>query len=76
MGRDDGILGEAICAFIVLKDGLDATATELQRLCHENLPPYKVPRDIKFIKALPKTENMKIKRSELKKLIETQAEVN
>jgi acyl-coenzyme A synthetase/AMP-(fatty) acid ligase len=76
IGREDRILGQAICAFVVLKDGLDVTASELQRLCHENLPPYKVPKDIKFIRALPKTENMKIKRGELKKLIESQAEVN
>lgn len=75
VGKADRILGEAICAFVVLKDGLTATAADLQRLCHENLPPYKVPKEVFFMKSLPKTENMKVRKGELKKIIETHAEV-
>lgn len=75
VGRPDAILGEAICAFVVLKDGATATAQELLRLCHDNLPPYKMPKEIFFIKSLPKTENMKVKKTELKKILQTNGEV-
>lgn len=75
VGRPDAILGEAICAFVVLKDGATATAQELLRLCHDNLPPYKMPKEIFFIKSLPKTENMKVKKTELKKILQTSGEV-
>jgi len=75
VGRPDAILGEAICAFVVLKDGATATAQELLRLCHDNLPPYKMPKEIFFIKFLPKTENMKVKKADLKKILQTSDEV-
>jgi len=69
VGRPDGILGESISAFVVLKEGASASSQDLLRLCHENLPPYKMPREIIFTRALPKTENMKVKRAELKKIL-------
>lgn len=75
VGRPDSILGEAICAFVVLKEGTTATAQELLRLCHDTLPPYKMPKEIFFIKSLPKTENMKVKKTELKKILQTSGEV-
>lgn len=75
VGRPDAILGEAVCAFVVLKDGAAATAQELLRLCHGNLPAYKMPREIFFMKSLPKTENMKVKKAELKKILQADSEV-
>lgn len=66
VGKEDPILGEAICAFVVLKDGTTCTDNEIMRLCHENLPLYKIPRHIYFMQALPKTESGKIKKEELK----------
>jgi long-chain acyl-CoA synthetase len=75
VGRPDAILGESICAFVVLKDGQTSSTQELLRLCHDNLPQYKMPREIFFVNSLPKTENMKVKKAELKKILQTNAEV-
>jgi len=75
VGRPDQILGEAICAFVVLKDDRTSTAEALMRLCRANLPPYKVPKEIFFMKSLPRTENMKVKKTDLKKILQPDTEV-
>ncbi|MCC6502877.1 MAG: acyl--CoA ligase [Deltaproteobacteria bacterium] len=75
VGRPDSILGESICAFVVLKDNQISSADTLLRVCREHLPAYKIPKKIFFMKSLPKTENMKVKKSELKKILQTNAEV-
>jgi len=40
------------------------------QFCHENLPLYKMPKDIHFVSSLPKTDSGKIKKAELKKVEE------
>ena len=67
VGMEDAILGEAIHAYVVLKDGCICTEKELMRWCHENLPTYKIPKSFHFAESLPKTESGKIKKHELKK---------
>lgn len=68
VGRPDQILGESICAFVVLKDGHGCAENELMRLCGSSLPPFKMPKKICFATNLPKTESGKIKKEELKKI--------
>ena len=75
IGRPDAILGESICAFVVLKDGQTSSADALLRVCRANLPQYKIPKEIFFMKSLPKTENMKVKKTDLKKILQTNVEV-
>src|SRR5262245_37384911 len=56
-------------AFIVLKDGVmpsDTLAAELQHHVKHELAPYKYPREIEFVTALPRTETGKIRRAELR----------
>jgi long-chain acyl-CoA synthetase len=48
-------LGERIKAFIVLKDGMTATAEEIIAFCTNELSKFKVPREIEFRDQLPKT---------------------
>ena len=66
IGVEDEILGEAIKACIVLKDGPSCTNRELLAHCHKHLPLYKVPHHIEFLKELPKTSSGKIKKVDLK----------
>ena len=66
VGIEDEILGEAIKACIVLKDGLVCTSRELLAHCHKQLPLYKVPQHIEFLKELPKTSSGKIRKIDLK----------
>ncbi len=65
VGVEDEILGEAIKACIVLKDGLYCTNKELLAHCHKQLPLYKVPQHIEFREELPKTSSGKIRKVDL-----------
>ncbi|MFL5292116.1 MAG: benzoate-CoA ligase family protein [Myxococcales bacterium] len=53
-------------AFVVLKPGARATADELQRFVKERLAPFKYPRWVEFLDALPKTATGKIQRFKLR----------
>jgi long-chain acyl-CoA synthetase len=77
--RDGGVVaridagGEEIpCAFVVLKESELAnaqTAEKIQAFVGERLTNYKVPREIHFVDALPRTASGKILRRELRKLV-------
>jgi long-chain acyl-CoA synthetase len=54
-GIPDQRQGEAVKAWVVLKEGLQTTQEELQQFCREKLTGYKVPRFFEFRKDLPKT---------------------
>jgi long-chain acyl-CoA synthetase len=59
--------GEAVTAFVTLKEAKIADEEEMIRFCKERLARYKVPKKIHFIKELPKSPQGKILRRELKK---------
>lgn len=52
--------GETIKAIVVLKEGQDVTSDQLIDFCRTQLSAYKVPREIQFVKELPKTAVGKI----------------
>ena len=58
--------GEAIKAFIVLKDGETATEEEIIQYCSTKLAKYKLPTHIEFREDLPKTAVGKILRKDLR----------
>jgi long-chain acyl-CoA synthetase len=64
-GVPDAYQGEAAKAWIVLKEGHEATEGELREFCRERLAPYKVPKSIEFRDALPKSMVGKVLRREL-----------
>jgi len=56
-------------AFIVLADGCAATpekADELREFCKAQIAPFKAPREIEFVGALPRTETGKLQRYKLR----------
>jgi benzoate-CoA ligase len=53
-------------AYVVVKDGAHVEAEALQAFVKERLAPYKYPRQIEFIKELPKTATGKIQRFRLR----------
>lgn len=65
IGIADARRGESAKAFVVLKPGQSATEEELIAFTKQHLAPYKVPRQIEFRDALPKTMIGKILRREL-----------
>jgi long-chain acyl-CoA synthetase len=56
---------ETVKAWVVLKPGQSATAEEIQAWCRARLAAFKVPTEIEFCAALPKTGVGKILRREL-----------
>ena len=68
IGVPDEYRGETVKAFVVLKDGEEATEDEMIEYCREKLAKYKVPTSIEFIDDLPKSGVGKILRKELRKM--------
>lgn len=63
--------GQVVKAFVVLKPGFepgDALVAELQAFVKANIAPYKYPRAIEFVDALPRTETGKLQRFALRKM--------
>jgi long-chain acyl-CoA synthetase len=66
VGIDDGYGGQIPTAFVVLKEGQQATVKQLFDLCCQNLADFKLPKRIEFVDSLPKTSSGKISRRTLK----------
>ena len=66
IGVPDEILGQAIKAFIVKKDGSELETNDILYYCSKNIEPFMVPRYIEFIKELPKSPNGKVDKKILK----------
>jgi 2-aminobenzoate-CoA ligase len=69
IGVSDEERGQIVKAFIVLKPGQNPgnqTVVSLQTFVKENIAPYKYPRAIEFVAALPRTETGKLQRFKLK----------
>ena len=74
VGRPDDLTGEAVCAFVVLKqsrpDGpeADKIAKELRDWVAKEIGPIAKPKDIRFGENLPKTRSGKIMRRLLRSI--------
>jgi 2-aminobenzoate-CoA ligase len=61
--------GHVVKAFIVVRQGFDATpdlAKELQEFVKAEIAPYKYPRRIEFVDKLPRTDTGKLQRFRLR----------
>jgi len=63
--KRDAESGEVPKAFILLRQGQDASVEDLMRFVEERVAPYKKVREIEFVEAIPKTASGKILRREL-----------
>jgi acyl-CoA synthetase (AMP-forming)/AMP-acid ligase II len=69
IGLPDEERGQIVAAFVVLEPNVvsdEATALRLQNHVKASIAPYKYPRAIRFLEALPKTQTGKIQRFQLK----------
>jgi long-chain acyl-CoA synthetase len=66
VGMRDPLMGEEVCAFVVLKGGAATDADALIDFCRSRLAKYKCPREVRFVPSLPKNPVGKILRKELR----------
>jgi long-chain acyl-CoA synthetase len=64
-GIPDKLRGEAVKAWVVLREGQKVTGAEIRAYCREQLVAYKVPRYVAFRDSLPKSMVGKVLRREL-----------
>jgi 2-aminobenzoate-CoA ligase len=77
VGAPDPERGHIVKAYIVLRPGHtgDAALTKtLQDYVKNTVAPYKYPRAIEYVAALPRTQTGKLQRFELRKIAEADAE--
>jgi long-chain acyl-CoA synthetase len=65
LGVSDEILGQAVKAFIQVKEGIVLTEKDVLRHCSRHLEDFMMPKIIEFRAVLPKTANGKINKREL-----------
>jgi 2-aminobenzoate-CoA ligase len=66
IGAPDQERGMVVKAFVVLREGAAAPTAELQDFVKARIAPYKYPRAIEFLDALPRTETGKLQRFRLR----------
>jgi long-chain acyl-CoA synthetase len=65
VGIDDSVLGQVIKAFVVAPGLPPNSENQIKAHCRERLATYKIPRDIAFVPALPRTASGKVRRAAL-----------
>lgn len=73
VGAPDRMQGQRVKAFIVLKEGRQASpelVDDLRQFVRARVAAYAVPSEIEFVATLPKTETGKVRRIELRQMEE------
>lgn len=73
LGVADAVLGEAVRAFVVLREGASLDEKAVLRFCAEHVEDYAVPKRAVILPELPKTQNAKIDRTALRELAQADA---
>jgi 2-aminobenzoate-CoA ligase len=71
IGVPDDERGHLVKAFVVVREGVEAgeaLAKELQDFVKAQIAPYKYPRAVQFLEALPRTQTGKLQRFRLRDL--------
>ena len=68
IGVPDARYGEAVCAWVQLKDGATATEGEIQEHCRGKIATFKIPRYIRFTDQFPMTVTGKIQKFKMREV--------
>jgi long-chain acyl-CoA synthetase len=66
VGKPDSLAGEIPKAFVVLKEGAQATSEEIMGFVKDKIAPYKIVREVEFRKELPLSSVGKVLRRVLR----------
>ncbi|GAA1770458.1 AMP-binding protein [Pseudarthrobacter sulfonivorans] len=69
IGRPDPERGSVVCAFVVLRDGVEGTSAkrkDIQDFVKQTIAPYKYPRDVRFVDELPRNPSGKLQHFKLR----------
>jgi malonyl-CoA/methylmalonyl-CoA synthetase len=66
LGVPDETWGEAVTAFVVLKSGAVLSLEELRAWCKDRMSHYKIPKDLKVLKTLPRNAMGKVAKPALR----------
>lgn len=66
IGVPDDHWGEAVKAVVVLREGAKASADDLMHFCEGRLAGFKRPRSVDFVTQLPKNNNGKLSRKDVR----------
>jgi acyl-CoA synthetase (AMP-forming)/AMP-acid ligase II len=68
VGRPDDRWGEVPIAFVVLRPNATATSDELIEHCRGQLARFKVPKEVRFLDALPRNPSGKVLKRDLREV--------
>jgi fatty-acyl-CoA synthase len=68
IGVPDHKYGEAVCAWIRLRDGVAATAEEFREFCRGQIATYKIPRYVRFTTEFPMTVTGKVQKFKMREM--------
>ncbi|GAC24239.1 fatty-acyl-CoA synthase [Paraglaciecola mesophila KMM 241] len=62
--------GEEVCAWICLKPGSSACATEITDFCKNQIAHFKIPKHIRFVEEFPLTVTGKVQKFKMREVME------
>jgi fatty-acyl-CoA synthase len=68
IGVPDQTYGEAVCAWVRLRDGQAATEEELRDFCRTQIASYKIPRYLRFTTEFPTTVTGKVQKFRMREI--------
>jgi malonyl-CoA/methylmalonyl-CoA synthetase len=69
IGVADDTWGEAVAAVVVLRDGTSLELSDLKHWCTGKMSPYKIPKQLKILDALPRNAMGKVTKPALRELL-------
>jgi fatty-acyl-CoA synthase len=68
IGVPDERYGEAVCAWVLLKDGAALDEEQLLEFCQGKIARFKIPRYVRFVDAFPMTVTGKVQKFKMREL--------
>ena len=66
IGVPDERYGEAVCAWVVPKEGAALDEDELKEFCRDKIARFKIPRYVRFVDAFPMTVTGKVQKFQMR----------